>query len=251
MATADQAVAVFDSFLGITESPPHSNMTPIGAEFGWNGVPWCCESCSVVLKRAFGRVILWTASVAQAVSDAGAGKNGMRLLNRDATITAGDLVTYDWTGRGDPSEFHIEMVRDPGTQARFQTDGGNAGDACRQQWRDRIFVSHFIRPPYDNLPSIAPTAPKEEDMAEPGPAVDAWMDKDGTGYELDRYGGIHPVGGRAVPDPIGDHWWPGQDVARHIIIVDASKNAGYVQDCKGGMHEFGGAPKVSDAPYWP
>lgn len=149
MASADQAVAIFDSWVGTVESPPHSNRTFIGERFGWNGVAWCAESCSVCLLDTFGRKILWTASVAQAIADAKAGKNGMERLGRDAIIRRGDLVTYDFGQRGNWANFHIAMVRDPGTQVKFQTVGGNENDAVRQQWRDRTYVTGFIRPPYD------------------------------------------------------------------------------------------------------
>lgn len=152
MTTADQAVAIFDSFVGITENPPHSNKTVIGMEFGWNGVAWCAETCSVVLNRAFGRKIIWTASVAQVISDAKAGRNGLRWVSKNDTIRKGDLVTYDFGGHGDPGDFHIAMVRDPGTQSKFQTDGGNEQDAVRQQWRDKTYVQGFARPPYDSQP---------------------------------------------------------------------------------------------------
>lgn len=37
--------------LGIQENQPGSNRTPIGAEFGWNGVPWCAEFVRVWQKR--------------------------------------------------------------------------------------------------------------------------------------------------------------------------------------------------------
>lgn len=160
MATADQAVAIFDSFVGITESPPHSNRTPIGREFGWDGVAWCAETCSVVLYRVFGRKIIWTASVAQVIADAKAGRNGLVWVSPNDTIRKGDLVCYDFGGRGSWSDFHIAMVRNPGTQARFQTDGGNESDAVRQQWRDRTYVQGFARPPYD---APAPLPPSEED----------------------------------------------------------------------------------------
>jgi cell wall-associated NlpC family hydrolase len=94
------------------------------------------------------------------------------------------------------------------------------------------------------------TAPKEDDMAEPGPAVDAVMFDDGTGYVLDRWGGISSVG--PVPSAQGGPYWKGKDVARRLIITDRAKPAGYVLDLKGALHPFGGAAAVQQpAPFWP
>lgn len=158
-ATAADAVAIFDGFVGITEAPPHSNHTAIGREYGWDGVAWCCESCSVVLNRAFGHHVLWTAGVADAIGRAGRGENGLVLLPKDAALKVGDLVTFDWEGRGNPNDFHIEMCRNPSVQSRFQDDGGNVQDSVMQPWRDRQFVSHIIRPPYAGQPALVPPNP--------------------------------------------------------------------------------------------
>lgn len=159
MATAEAAVRLFDSFAGTVEAPPHSNRTFIGAEFGWNGVPWCCESCWVVCHR-LGVNFPHTASVAQAVADAKAGRFQLTWVPRGGVIRGGDMATYDWGGRGNPSSFHIAMVRDPfdGT-TRFQTVGGNENDAVRIQWRDRAFVQGFIRPAYTGTVIVVPPVP--------------------------------------------------------------------------------------------
>lgn len=166
MTVRAQALSIIRSFLGITESPPHSNRTPIGVEFGWNGVAWCAETISVTWNRAFGKKILWTASVAQAIADAHAGKNGMKLLPRNAVIREGMAVTYDWTGHGDSNNFHIAMVVNPGDQTRFETIGGNENDSVRQQWRDRTYVTHFIDGPYEEggTPPPSPSPEEDEDM---------------------------------------------------------------------------------------
>ena len=39
--TAKQVIEIAASQIGYTESPPNSNMTKFGKEFGWNGVAWC------------------------------------------------------------------------------------------------------------------------------------------------------------------------------------------------------------------
>lgn len=157
MATAEEAVRLFDSFVGTVEAPPHSNRTFIGAEFGWNGVAWCCESCWVVLMHRLGVTFPHTASVAQAIAEARAGHYQLTWLPRGGVIRGGDLVTYDWHGHGNSNDFHIAMVRDPfdGT-TRFQTVAGNENDSVRIQWRDRTFVQGFIRPAYTGSVVVVP-----------------------------------------------------------------------------------------------
>lgn len=168
MATADDFIAVLDSWVaqGIHEDPPRSNDTPIGAEFGWNGVAWCCETQSVAQDRV-GLHCFHTASVAEAINEAKQGLRGMVYLRPDARIARGDLSCFDFgpaygEAKGNPANFHISAVRDPGTQAKFQTDGGNESDAMRTQWRDRTYVQGFIRLPFDQ-PAPGPTPPQEDD----------------------------------------------------------------------------------------
>lgn len=151
MATADQYVAVLESWVGMSEAPPRSNQTPIGVEFGWNGVPWCCETCSVAQARV-GLHCFHTASVYDAIQRAKRGENGMQWVPRDGVIRRGDMATFDWAGHGNPNDFHISSVVDPGTQAKFQTIGGNENDAVTKQWRDRTYIQGFIRLPFDNAP---------------------------------------------------------------------------------------------------
>jgi hypothetical protein len=90
----------------------------------------------------------------------------------------------------------------------------------------------------------------EEDDVEHGMAVDVILNPTDptSGYTLDRWGGIHHFGS-AVPAQ-GSGFWPGQDVARRILVTDWVRGRGYVMDLDGGMHPFGGAPRVSGTPYW-
>ena len=69
-----------------------------------------------------------------------------------------------------------------------------------------------------------------------------------SGYTLDRWGGVHDFGS-AVPVRISA-FWPGQDVARKVVVADWTKPWGYVMDLDGAMHPFGGAPRVIGTPYW-
>lgn len=161
MATAEAVLNVLRGWLGITESPTHSNHTPIGAEFGWNGVPWCAEGCSVAHKHVEAPPF-WTASVAQAIADAKAGKNGLTWLGPDQPTQPGDHWTFDWdrlTAPGNPNNFHISTVEDPATQANVLTIGCNEEDSVKRTWRDRTYLQGIIRPRYDAPPPSPPPAP--------------------------------------------------------------------------------------------
>lgn len=153
MTTATATVGVLEGWLaqGVHEEPAHSNRTPIGQEFGWNGVAWCCITCSVALKRV-GQPGVWTASVAQAIADAKAGKNGLQWIARTADVRVGDMPCFDWKlrnpGAGNSENFHISTIVNPGMQSKFETIGGNENDAVTRQWRDRTYVQGFIRPAY-------------------------------------------------------------------------------------------------------
>jgi hypothetical protein len=48
----------------------------------------------------------------------------------------------------------------------------------------------------------------------------------------------------------GTGYWPGQDVARRIVVTDWGRPAGYVMDLDGGIHPFGGNPRPAGTAYW-
>ena len=93
-------------------------------------------------------------------------------------------------------------------------------------------------------------APTQEDDVEHGMAVDVVLNPldPKSGFTLDRWGGIHSFG--SSPVVYGSGYWPGQDVARKIVVTDWAKSQGYVMDLDGALHPFGGAPRVSGTPYW-
>lgn len=166
MGTKADLIGVLQSFVGIKEAPDGSNMTPIGAEFGWNGVAWCCETVSVALKRA-GVPGFWTAGVLDARERAKRGENGMQFVPFAGAPQPGDAILFDWTGgrgTGSPDSFHIgtiiEVVGDT-----FHTIEGNTSSGCAWVWRDRAFVQGFIRFPFD-APVPTPT-PQEGDLGWP------------------------------------------------------------------------------------
>jgi hypothetical protein len=65
------------------------------------------------------------------------------------------------------------------------------------------------------------------------------LDGDGVGYEVFGDGYPWPLGGAPRVIPTG--YWPGQDLARGIV-VRSDGASGYVADAYGGIHPFGAAP---------
>jgi hypothetical protein len=162
VTATDAWVAWLESKVGIVEQPKGSNHTPIGVEYGWDHVAWCAETQSLAAYHTFGRKVLWTAGVADARARAKAGENDMQWLGKTSTVQVGDLPCFDWGGHGDPADMHISGIVNPATQDRFETIGGNEGDAVRRQWRDRRHVMGFIRLPFTSVGLGA--SPLEEDM---------------------------------------------------------------------------------------
>ena len=66
-------------------------------------------------------------------------------------------------------------------------------------------------------------------------------------YELDGYGGMHPVSSPGLPDKPAN--WPGWKIAR-AIAFRADAQSGYVLDGWGGVHPFGGAPVLHATAFW-
>jgi hypothetical protein len=178
MTTTDPWVAWLESKVGIVERPPGSNHTPIGVEYGWDGVAWCAETQSLATLHAFGDWILHTAGVADAIARAKNRENGMEFLDAQADVQVGDLACFDFgKPRGNPAHFHISGIVNPGTQAKFETIGGNEGDAVRRQWRDRTYVQCFIRLPFAQVGLAPAPPPQQEDvMVFIAQFADPWSD---------------------------------------------------------------------------
>lgn len=164
MATANDALSQFQSLVGIAESPPHSNLTPIGDEYGWNGVAWCCETVSVVLTRV--GINTHYASCWFCIQGYKNGDIGAWLGKPDiSVIQPGDQVFY-----GPNGSDHTGMVKQVDVAGgRILTLEGNIGDAVREQWRPysggSLSVFGFGRPPYDGAPVAPAPAPTPPSLA--------------------------------------------------------------------------------------
>jgi hypothetical protein len=92
----------------------------------------------------------------------------------------------------------------------------------------------------------------KDDPVEHGMAVDLVLNPaDPTmGYVLDRWGGVHSIGHAPAVTVSGS--WPGQDVARRLVVTDWSPAhvRGHVMDLDGATHPISGTPALVGGPYW-
>lgn len=159
---ADDFVNVMDSFVNVAESPPGSNRTPIGEEYGWNGVAWCAEAVSVACRRL--GFPLHEAAVIRVEGHARAGDWGMGWTR---TPTRGAAVCFDFGGRGNPSDMHTGVVSQVLNASQFRTIEGNHHDRCERVLRDMKFVRGFATFPFEDSvvqpqPQPQPTGQQED-----------------------------------------------------------------------------------------
>lgn len=162
---AAELIHVMESFIGVTESPPGSNHTPIGREYGWDGVAWCAETISVACKRL--GFPLHEAAVIRIEKHALAGDWGMGWTR---TPTVGSAVCFDFGGRGNPGDMHTGIVTSNTAEVPFRTIEGNHRDRCDRVLRDMKYVRGFatfpfeessIRPVPVELPAYVPQLDKD------------------------------------------------------------------------------------------
>lgn len=134
--------------LGIQESPRNSNRTPIGVQFGWNGVPWCAEYVCVCLSEAgfkFNKSASCTALHHEFKSK---GWKTVSLSNAQA----GDVVFFNWPGTAYAMD-HTGFVEGRKADGRLITLEGNTtlsngnGGVARCV-RAKSLVASIVRPPY-------------------------------------------------------------------------------------------------------
>ena len=139
-------IYTMESFVGISENPPGSNRTPLGEEYGWNGVSWCAIAVSVACRRL--GYPLHEAAVARIKARAQAGDFGLRWTQ---IPERGAIVCYDWHGRGNWGDMHTGVLRDILVDNRFRAIEGNYRDRCEVVLRDMTHVMGFAVPPFDDV----------------------------------------------------------------------------------------------------
>lgn len=163
MPSAENALECMRSYVGLAESPDGSNRTPIGAEFGNNGVAWCAQTTSLALcgARWDGRRFVygggfWDGSkITLPRRDWPKGWQYVPNIWRafraegrfDKTPRPGSLVCFQWSGREQDS--HIGMVEVVHADGTFGTIEGNHRNRCERWRRDMTSVVGFAHPPYN------------------------------------------------------------------------------------------------------
>lgn len=157
--TAQQFLAVFRTYLGVTESPLGSNRTRVGQEFGWNGVPWCAQTTSVVAQKAgFGRKF-WSASTDQWEANARSGREGAKWIPNTSNPRPGDLCIWDW--KRDGTANHISAVETVRSDGKLVTLGGNESNRCQRAVRSKSGLRGYIRLPFRVTTSTSPSTPQQ------------------------------------------------------------------------------------------
>jgi len=120
----EQALTLAQKYIGLTEEPTGSNMTPFGKWYGMDGVPWCAIFCSYCFEcgSSGGSPSFIKGSrysyVPYVVSDAISQENGLDIT--DDPIP-GDLVCFDWDG----GDYDHIGIYESGDVAQFTTVEGN------------------------------------------------------------------------------------------------------------------------------
>lgn len=160
VAPAGSPAGVLDylrGLIGIAENPPGSNKTPIGAAFGFNGVPWCAETASEGQKHG-GNPAIHDASCIDMEAHFKSGQWGIWHPPTDLMVP-GDLYMLHFpTGHAGPN--HVGTCEVGDNTARVYTGiEGNIGDAVRHETRDRKYLVSICRPYYASSNSTTGARP--------------------------------------------------------------------------------------------
>lgn len=158
--TAQQAVRYARSFVGkIHETPPGSNVTPIGDRFGWNGVPYCAEGIWVVLDHV--HVPVYKTASAHLMIDSGHQDQFGRLVWDWTKLRPGDVI--GWNFDPDPNVIrnihHVSMatgtpdegaIPHVGFNTSSPSGGGTEwnGEGCWEKSYPADYFCVALRPPY-------------------------------------------------------------------------------------------------------
>lgn len=152
--TLSATLAVARSLLGIREVPPGSDLTPIGAEYGWNGVAWCDMTVSLIGKRASGTWD-WLGRFAYTVAHAQWFERAGHWHAFSEAPRPGDVVFFDWQIPYDRTARSIGKIDHVGIVEAVQSDGnivvinGNYNQRVeRTVFNPRTCVVGYGRPTY-------------------------------------------------------------------------------------------------------
>lgn len=155
MITAVDVLNTIRYYLGVAESPPHSNLTIIGEKFArldgadaGNGVPWCAETVSVCQREAGNAAFQVSASCSTLVARYQDGTNGTWLGNPGLA----GLLPGDEFFLGSRGQDHTGLVESVDATAVITVEG-NWGDRVARVTRPIGSFYGFGRPRYTATPS--------------------------------------------------------------------------------------------------
>lgn len=145
--TASRMVAIWRSYLGVSEHPPGSNRTIFGERFGMNGYAWCAMFlwCGLI---ELGFKVAKNAGSHELITMLGHLPGWKFVPVKDAR--KGDLLDYTWRHVG-------------GCEARPNSKGvvaieGNHNDRVARVPRANSSIARVLRPPYASEPKPQPDA---------------------------------------------------------------------------------------------
>ncbi|UBF26693.1 CHAP domain-containing protein [Kovacikia minuta CCNUW1] len=157
MTTPQDVLSIAARQIGITESPPDSNMNKFGAWYGMNGVPWCAIFVSYCFSVAGLRLPITTEKgFAYCPFGVDWFKDQRRWFN---TPQVGDVVFYNWSGDGIADHVGIvESINADGSVVSIEgnTDIGNEGNGGKvmRRTRGKSVQLGFGRPTYSTFSTV-------------------------------------------------------------------------------------------------
>jgi len=153
-----------------------------------------------------------------------------------SSASVGDIA---WWGSSVSAYGHVALVTAVASDGSVTIEEYNHDTLGNWDSRSGVRAEAYLHaggasPPPSSTPGLLHTAV-------------ALIPNDGaSGYVVDGYGGLHPVG-NATPVSNGPYW-NGWDIARGIAVI--GNGSGYVLDGYGGVHSFGNAPGIGNEAYW-
>lgn len=222
MPTKDDILNEAQSLLGIGENPPGSNLTPIGAWFGVNGVAWCAETvCFTFFHVPFGPALIHNVHSYYSGDYLAAGRAAGEEVSL-AQAGPGDIVIFDWGDGGITDHIGIVEVKlGPHTVGTIE---GNTSDMVARKTRNPSSgcVMWFIRPKYSATPTPPPEPPKPKLLEDDMGTVAKDLDKQGPWFRygiVDVFNALPDVNTSRVwltlaninPDPVDVYFWVDRD----------------------------------------
>jgi len=151
--TALDVIRIAENEIGVTENPANSNRQKYGAEYGWNGVPWCVQFLWWCFKHAGCSELFYggnKAAYCPYYVD-WAKKQGQWVTS---DYRAGDIGFFDFDGDGIAD--HTGIIESASVGGVTTIEGNTSlsgsqsnGGAVLRRWRPLTQILGAARPAYD------------------------------------------------------------------------------------------------------